>query len=143
MYEASVDLPAEIQRIRDSDRALLRAETERDLEGAMEHIAAGAVLQPPNAPPVVGTTAIRAFYREWFETPYRAIVWESDTVMTSSAGDLAYLVGKSRVELETPDGVNQFPGKYITIWRKTDGRWLCVAVSWSGNQPAENLGSAG
>ena len=135
--KARVEVPAEIRTIRDSDRALLRAETERDLEAAMKYIADGAVFQPPDAPAVVGTTAIRAFYSEWFKIPYRAIVSESDTVYISSAGDLAYLLGNSHMELGTPDGVNRVHGKYMTIWRRMDDRWLCVAVSWSGNGPAQ------
>ena len=134
--EAKVDVPAEIQTIRDSDRALLRAETARDLEAAMKYIAGGAVFQPPESPAVVGTTAIRAFYGEWFKIPYRAIVGDSNTVHISSAGDLAYLLGNSHMELETSEGVNRVHGKYITIWRRIDERWLCVAVSWSGNRPA-------
>ena len=36
--KARIEVPAEIQAIRDSDRALLRAETERDLEEAMKYV---------------------------------------------------------------------------------------------------------
>jgi ketosteroid isomerase-like protein len=133
-HKTQVDFKTEIQRIRKADRALLQAESERDLEGAMELIAPEAVFQPPNASPVAGTTSIREFYCEWFETPYRAIVCESDTVIVSSSFDLAYVVGNSRIELATPNGVIRVPGKYFTIWRKIDGQWLCVGVSWSGNQ---------
>jgi ketosteroid isomerase-like protein len=96
--DAQDNVTAEIRRIRDADRALLRAETDRNLEGAMGLFAADAVLHPPVAPPVVGAAAIRAFYREWFETPYRAIVWESDTVVVSSAGELALRFGELYVE---------------------------------------------
>jgi ketosteroid isomerase-like protein len=134
MHKTQVDVSAEIQRIREADRALLQAESERNLDDAMEIIATDAVFQPPDAPPVVGATAIRAFYDEWFKIPYREIVCMSDTVIISSASDLAYVVGNSRIILDTPDGVTGVPGKYFTIWRKIDGLWLCVAVSWSGNQ---------
>jgi ketosteroid isomerase-like protein len=136
-HKAQVDLTAEIQRIRAADRALLHAESERTLDGAMKLIADEAVFQPPDAPPVTGTASIRAFYREWFETPYRAIVCESDTIIVSSNCDLAHVVGNSRIELVTPDGVILVPGKYLTIWRKFDDKWFCVAASWSGNQKAK------
>lgn len=132
--KTQVDLAAEITKIREADRALLQAESERNLEGAMELIATDAVLQPPDGPPVAGTSSIRAFYHEWFKTPYRAIVCESDTIIVSSSCDMAYVVGNSLIKLDTPDGLINVPGKYFSIWRMIDGQWLCVGVSWSGNQ---------
>lgn len=129
-----IDLTAEIQNIRDSDRALLQAETNRDLDGVMEYIAEGAVFQPPNSPPIIGHDAIREFYKEWFNIPYIGIYCESDTIVVSSSGDLACLIGNSYMELDKSTGKNRLDGKYITIWQKHTDRWLCIAVSWSGNE---------
>jgi ketosteroid isomerase-like protein len=131
--KTQVDVIAEIQKIREADRSLLQAESERNLEAVMELIAADAVFQPPDVPPVVGDSAIREFYMDWFEIPYHKIVCVSDTVIVSSSCDLAYVVGNSHIVFDTPDGVTRVPGKYFTIWRKIDCLWLCVAVSWSGN----------
>ena len=105
----------------------------------MKYIADGAVFQPPDAPAVVGTAAIRAFYSECVKIPYRAIVSESDTVYLSSAGAWPISSGIAISSCRgTPDGVNEvLHGKYMTIWRRMDDRWLCVAVSWSGNGPAQ------
>lgn len=134
---SKIDVSAEIKKIRDSDRALLSAETQRDLEGVMGYIAEGAVFHPPDIPPVVGHKAIRDFYNNWFEVPYSGIVCDSDTVIISSSFDLGCLVGNSHMEFETPAGKNRLSGKYITVWRKMNDKWLCVAVSWSRNELAD------
>jgi len=113
------------------------AETQRDLDGAMRYIAKGAIFHPPNTPPIIGDKAIRDFYKEWFKVPYSGTLCESDTIFISSSGDLACLIGNSYMEFDAPTGKNRLDGKYTTIWRKTSDRWLCVAVSWSGNEPTE------
>jgi ketosteroid isomerase-like protein len=137
MNANGIDTVGEIRKIRETDRSLLLAETQRDLVGAMRYIAKDAIFHPPGNPPVIGDEAIRDFYEEWFKVPYSGIVCESDTIGISSSGDLAYLIGNSHMEFDTPTGENRLDGKYITVWRKTSDRWLCVAVSWSGNGPAE------
>ena len=131
---SKIDALEEIKKIRDSDRALLSAETQRDLEGAMEYIAEGAVFHPPSTPPIIGHQAIRNFNKEWFKVQYSGIFCDSDTVIISSSYDLAYLIGNSHMAFDTPTGKNRLDGKYITVWRKVDDKWLCVAVSWSGNE---------
>jgi ketosteroid isomerase-like protein len=131
-----VDLDAEVAQIRASDRALLDAETNRDLDAAMALFAEGAVLHPPEAPPVIGREAVRAFYADWFGIPYTGIYPDSDTVVLSSAGDLAYLIGNSHIEMDASAGGGRLDGKYVSLWRKVSGRWLCTGVSWSGNTPS-------
>jgi len=135
--DTDIDLAGEKKKIREADRSLLLAETKRNLDGAMRYIAQDAIFHPPNTPPVMGDKAIRDFYKEWFNIPYCGIYCESDTIFISASGDLAYLIGNSYIAFDTPTGKNRFDGKYITIWRKTSDRWLCVAVSWSGNDVSE------
>ncbi len=130
-----VDQEAEIGFVRAADRALLEAETNRDLDAAMALFGEGAILHPPDAPPVIGRQAIRAFYEEWFGVPYTGIYSDSATVMVSSAGDLAYLIGSSHIDIDPSAGGGQLEGKYVSLWRKLDGRWLCTGVIWNGNAP--------
>ena len=103
----------------------------------MEYIAEGAVFHPPSTPPIIGHKAIRDFYKEWFKVPYSGTFCDSDTVIISSSCDLAYLIGNSYMEFDTPTGKNRLNGKYITVWRKINDKWLCVAVSWSGNESTD------
>lgn len=88
----------------------------------MEYIAKEAIFHPPNNPPIIGNKAIRDFYKEWFKVPYIGIFCESDTVIISSSGDLACLIGNSYMEFDTPTGKNRLDGKYTTIWRKINGK---------------------
>jgi ketosteroid isomerase-like protein len=135
--EPVVDLEAEIEMVRAADRALLEAETDRDLEAAMMFFGEGAILHPPEAPPVIGLEAIRAFYEEWFGIPYTGIYSDSATVVVSSGGDLAYLIGNSHIEIDASAGGGRNEGKYVSLWRKPGGRWLCTFVSWSANLPGD------
>ena len=136
-HQNKTDIQGEIKKIRAADRSLLMAEAQRNLADVMRYIDKGAIFHLPNIPPVTGYKAILDFYKEWFKIPYSGIFCKSDTIVISSSGDLAYLVGNSYFEFDTPDGKNQVDGKYTTIWQKTHDKWLCVFVSWSGNEPAE------
>jgi ketosteroid isomerase-like protein len=123
----------ELQLIRKADQALLTAENQRNLVAAMHYIAAEAIYHPPNAPPVVGQEEIRKFYLDWFKIPYAGIFRDSDSIVVASSGELAYLIGNSHIDLKSDTGIHRIEGKYITIWRKVNGQWLCAAVSWNGN----------
>lgn len=129
------DREADAALIRAADRALLDAETKRDLDAAIALFSEDAVLHPPDTPPVRGREAVRAFYSDWFAIPYTGIYSDSDTVVVSSAGDLAYLIGNSHVEMDASAGGGRLDGKYISLWRKVNGQWLCTGVTWSGNAP--------
>jgi ketosteroid isomerase-like protein len=85
------------QTICAADKALVAAETARDLELAMAYLAPDVILRPPDRPMVVGREAVREFYAEWFAMPYTAIQVQAQTVTVAASGDLAYLVGRVRL----------------------------------------------
>lgn len=130
----SIDLVKEKQAVVDTDKALLIAETQRDLEKTMEFNGEGAIFHPAGKPPIVGRDAIRSFYKDWFKIPYAEIVSEDATVLISDSGDLASLIGNSYMDFNNPDGETRAKGKYISIWKKVNDEWLCFSVSWSGNE---------
>jgi ketosteroid isomerase-like protein len=123
----------EIEAICAADRVLLEAESERDLELAMSFMAPDIVLQPPSQPAAIGLEAVREFYSQWFSLPYRAIHAQAQSVSMSSSADLAYLVGESSIEMSGAQDGLHVPGKYLGVWRKIDGNWRLVAISWSAN----------
>jgi ketosteroid isomerase-like protein len=124
---------AEISAVCVSDKALVEAESSRDLELAMSYMAPDVVLQPPGQAAVIGLEAVREFYAYWFSIPYKAIHVQAQSVSMSSSADLAYLVGESSIEMSgLQDGLH-VPGKYLSIWRKIDGEWRLSAISWSSN----------
>jgi ketosteroid isomerase-like protein len=123
----------EVDAIRASDKALLKAESDRDLELAMSFMAPDIVVHPPGQPAAIGLEAVREFYTHWFSLPFRAIHVQAQSVSMSSSADLAYLVGESSIEMSgSQDGLH-LPGKYLGVWRKIDGEWRLSAIGWSAN----------
>ena len=135
--DASIDLAKEEQNVRGLDQAMLLAETNRDLEKVMQYIGEEAIFHPPNTPPIVGRNSITGFYKEWFKIPYKEIVSENAEVWVSESGDFAYLIGNSYMGLNNSDGANRVNGKYNSIWKKVNNKWLCYFVSWSENEPSK------
>lgn len=134
---ASEALDAKVEEVRQADQALLRAEEQRDLEGAMAFIAPQAVFQPPGLAPVEGREAIRRFYeQQWFTLPYGEISGEARTIVVAASGDLAYLDGRSHLVLEVSGEEVRSEGKYLAVWQRLEGQWRLVAISWTANEPA-------
>lgn len=122
-------------QIRQADLALLRAESQRDLDGVMKFIAPDAVFQPPGYPPIVGLVAIRQFYdTQWFKLPFVEISGTPESIVVASSGDLAYFDGRSRLVLEISGEKTVATGKYLGVWRNIEGRWKLAAISWSANE---------
>jgi ketosteroid isomerase-like protein len=119
--------------IRTADKALIEAESSRNLEAAMAFMAPNVILHPPDLNAVEGHEAVRKFYVNWFKLPYTAIQVLGQTVSVAATGDLAYLVGESSLVMSGPDGDYEVPGKYLGVWRKIDNKWLLAAISWTAN----------
>ena len=132
--DASIDVAKEKQIVRDLDQAMLLAETQRNIEKAMGFIGEGAIFHPPGNPAIVGRDEIRNFYKEWFNIPYKEIVSENAEVWVSESGDLVCLIGNSYMGFDNPDAEIRSAGKYTSIWKKVNDKWLCYYVSWGGNE---------
>ena len=134
---SSVDTESMEAQIRKADLALLRAEEQRDLEGAMEFIAPHAVFHPPGHSPIVGREAIRYFYdTQWFRLPFIEISGTPEAIVIGSSGDMAYFDGRSRMVFEIAGERKEAAGKYLGVWRNISGKWKLAAISWSANEAA-------
>ena len=93
-----------------------------------------AVLLPPNMPAVSGAGPIRQFW---------AVLWSMNatltlnttTVTVAQAGDLASEQGTWAFEATGPQGPMQDKGKYIVVWRKSEGTWQAVQDIWNSDNP--------
>jgi len=133
--DLSVEPETAAEQIRQADRALLQAEEQRDLDGAMAFIAPYAVFQPPGEPPIVGREAIRRFYEQkWFQLPYREISGKPDTIVVAASGDLGYFDGRSYLVLEISGEQIRSAGKYLGVWQRIQGQWKLAAISWTANE---------
>ena len=135
LKSSSVDTESIEAKIRQADLALLRAEEQRDLDGAMEFIAPHAVFQPPGYSPIVGHEAIRQFYEtQWFKLPFIEISGTPEAIVVGSSGDLAYFDGRSQMVVEISGERTVAAGKYLGVWQKISGKWKLAAISWSANE---------
>ena len=85
-----------------------------------------AVLHPSGKPAVRGRAAVDAHMAASHAEPTE-LTFTTVDVVASEAGDLAYEVGTA----VWPDG----PGKYLTVYRRTQAGWRIVADTWSHNAP--------
>ena len=91
---------------------------------------------PPNAPAVFGRDAIRATNKELLTA--EGIGMELEDLEVKIEGDLGYKAGRYR--MYSKDGGLLDRGKYIEIWKKTDGTWLIHRDMWNSSvaEPVES-----
>ncbi len=93
--------------------------------------AADAVLMPPNMPRVMGD-GVRKFWAELW--PMKASLHLAPGTIVVS-GDRAVEEGNWTFAVPTPAGEQKDNGKYLVIWRKTDGKWHAVQDIWNSDNP--------
>jgi len=89
----------------------------------------GAVMSP-NSETVTGQAAIEDFWREVLASGIDLGV--AKTTNLYAHGDAGYEVGTYAVT--EPDGAID-EGKYVRIWRHSDGKWQLQHVTWNSNLP--------
>lgn len=129
-----VDVAAETEAVRARSEALVAAESAQDAETAMTYWAQDAVVQPAGRPQIQGHDAVRALYGEFFDTGVlKRMEGTTSHLEVSQGGDLAYEYGVNRMVFAGPDGDLLDVGKYLVIWKKIDGEWLVVALSFTSD----------
>lgn len=132
-----VDLVAEANALRARSEAVSAAEAAKDRDKALTFWAPDAVVQPAGAPQIQGHEAIGKLYRQLFDSiGLKEFSGKSSGFVVSQTGDLAYETGVNRMTLGTPKGDVQDVGKYLAVWKKTNGEWYVVALSFTSDAPA-------
>ena len=130
-----VDIAAEIEDLRARGEVIVAAEVAQDTEAALAFWAEDAIAQPAGAPQVQGHDALRALYGEFFG-PLKEFESTTSHREVSQGGDLAYEYGVNRMVLAGPDGDVLDVGKYLAVWKKIDGEWFVIALSFTSDAPA-------
>jgi uncharacterized protein (TIGR02246 family) len=108
-----------------------------DSAAVMSTIAEDAVLMPAGVEPLVGGSAIRAY---WWPTDGSVTTiksYELNVEEVEGTGDLAYLRGRGALEFtyQDPDGVSSelvSRAVHLSVAKRgLDGRWLIVRRAWS------------
>jgi ketosteroid isomerase-like protein len=109
----------------------------RDADRIATLFAVDAVLHVANMPPIEGRDAIHRFYGNTFRflTASRST---PETLRIATSSDLAYATGSVTNEFRGAEGLVEYEGKYVLIWRHDDGDWHVALYSLSSNHPADS-----
>jgi ketosteroid isomerase-like protein len=132
-----VDMAAEVNAVRARSEAVSAAEAAKDREKALTFWTADAIVQPAGAPQIQGREAIDKLYRQIFDsTGLKTFSGKTSTIVVSEGGDLAYETGVNQLTFGTPKGDVLDVGKYLIVWKKTDGVWSVAAISFTSDAAA-------
>ncbi len=129
-----MDLLLERTRLLRSDAEWAAVASEgRDLERILSFWTDDAVVLAPGLPAVVGKDALRQYVKGSMEIPGFKITWTSTDVTFSPDGQLAYLLSRNAVTMNTLNGTpSTTEGRAVTIWRReADGEWRCAVDIWN------------
>ncbi len=133
-----VDVEAEKQLIRDMLETAFEVEQQKDVDAIMGlgFLAEDVIIQAPNMPQLEGLEAVRGFYTEFFKILVSIEGGPTDIII-SETGDMAWDYGWNRAVYKGPDGPIEDVGKYLEVWKKINGEWKIVAVSFSSDRPVK------
>lgn len=132
-----VDLAAEEAAIRSRSEALAAAEAAKDREKALTFWLPDAVAHPAGAPQVQGRDAIDKLYRQFFDSiGMKSFSSRISGIVVAQSGDMAFDTGVNRMVFGTPGGDVIDIGKYLAVWKKSDGLWYLAALSFTSDAPA-------
>ena len=131
----AADTAADEAAIRGMNTTFAKAYAAGDVEGVVSLYRDDAVVSPPGTPALRGKAAIREFFAK--EVAAAAAAGMSAEFGADSdvgvAGDLAWESGS--VSLSDKSGAVIDHAKYLTLFRKTDGRWLMLRDIYNSDSP--------
>lgn len=133
--EPTVDLESLKMEISKVNSAWADAMNAKDVEAILATFADDAQLMSPNKPAIVGKDAIKADMladmakdTSGMKTTMAFVtadVWASGNMVTETG---AWTVSG-------PDGAVLDKGKYMTLWEKRDGKYLCLRDIYNSDMP--------
>ena len=106
----------------------------KEVDKLVGFYASEVVFMPPNAPTLRGKDAVANFFKDMFSQGATELKLESTDV--GGHGPLAYESGTYSMNRRPPAGPHtRDRGKYMFIWRNTNGQWLMEYTIWSSDLP--------
>lgn len=124
-------IKAEIQAMED---AYAVAENAKDANGVVVYYADDAVNMPNNEPEVSGKEAILNRIKTQMEKDTSGVTVAFQVQNITAAGNYVIEAGKSTV---THPGGKITTGKYLSIFEKRDGRYVCIRDIWNEDAPKD------
>ncbi len=109
-----------------ADRAFDAATAARGLDGWMSFFAPEAVSLQRMADPARGEAAVRARSAATFANPGVRLTWAPTDAGVFRDRRTGWTVGRYEIRRRAADGTESVvgTGRYITLWRRAEGRWL-------------------
>jgi uncharacterized protein (TIGR02246 family) len=120
----------EIQVLENNWAAALNA---RDIETLMGMYTDDAISMPDGKPMLSGKDAIRKQQEEEFSSSPEGMTFEFETLDVYGTADLVTEIGKSTYKDSTGKMIGS--GKYVAIWKKQDGQYLCIREIYNNDAP--------
>ena len=100
------------------------------------YYAPDAEIMAPNLPAFRGHDAIAAFFAAFLATGSVDLALTSTNV-TQPSSDVAVETGRYDLSLRPPSGqATKETGKYMVLWKKSNGRWWAVRDIFNSDMPA-------
>jgi uncharacterized protein (TIGR02246 family) len=134
---AAGDAAAVEEHIRSLDARFEQGMSTGDAEALASLYAPDAVVLPPGMPRAEGTDAIRSAWLQMFAAGLpTAVSIDTERVVVSESGDMAYQLGTVSMTIAAPDGSTiTDTGKFLTIHEPTEGgEWKIVVDTWNTDQ---------
>src|SRR5215469_15001648 len=129
------DSAAEVAALHAVDQAWLKAYNAGDADALASLYDENAVLLPPGAPSAHGRAAIRAYLaKDAAESAKAGVTFVLGSNPSGGAsGDMGWASGTYTVKDRSGRVVET--GKYLSVSRKKDGKWLYVRDTWNSDSP--------
>jgi len=132
---AAADPGADVAAMHAADDAWVKAFNTRDPDAMAAQYDEHAVLLPPGAPAVHGQAAIRAFFANMMpEATKDGFEFTLGSKPGGGArGDMGWASGTYTLKDKTGHVIDT--GKYLSVSRKKDGKWLYIRDTWNSDGP--------
>jgi ketosteroid isomerase-like protein len=126
-----VDILAEADAIRNLENQWLDANIKKDVDKALTFFSSDAILIEPETPVCEGLQSIKELWGSMATDT--TFMWDTysgtiDKIEVAASGDLAYVRGITRMKIKTTDGLSDFTGRWVEVWKKYDGQWKAMLV---------------
>lgn len=122
--------------LRKQDEAWSKAAGTMDVEKTVSFYSSDAVVMPPNSPVLNSKDSIHALWKGMLSAPGFSGGWKPNKIEIAGSGDLGYITGTYEfTENDASGKPTTDRGKYLEVWKKSDGNWKCVADIFNTDLP--------